>query len=141
MSADRQMVVLSLTYSHNGCRTNCLSIIRLCGTERLSLSKVSSLYRSRSKSIIRGPFSTVFVLPSSVSISLTSLSSSSGVYGVSTYAQDIQPHQLHRLTRAVKYLANTIDEKLLIFEIHWLCLVKRTSPYDINISLGQFITS
>lgn len=71
-------------YSQRGRKTNSRSSMLACGILRLSVWSTRSSYSRMSRSMDLGPFSTVFVLPMVLSISLSSLKRSSGERVVST---------------------------------------------------------
>lgn len=97
-----------------------------------------------SRSILRGPFSTVFCLPRCFSIDLTSCNSSRGVYPSALTCAKYTVVSVWRCKNGLErstYLADSVDKWILIHYIHGLSLIKCTRPPHFDASSGQFPTS
>jgi len=80
----------SPTYSARGLRTNSRSTMPRCGRVSRSWSRMTSPYRSISKSILRGPLSMIFFRPIDFSIACNSSKRAIGSKDVSTYKAPCQ---------------------------------------------------
>lgn len=87
-----------ISYSQRGLRTNSRSRILSCGMTRRLWSTCLSSYSKISRSIARGPFSTVFCLPRAVSMSLSLSSKTKGSKVVRTCGQH---HQFDASTKLI----------------------------------------
>ena len=102
-----------ITYSHRGFRTKPRSSILLWGMTRRSCSTTCLPYIKISRSMVRGPFSTVFILPRWSSICLRVSSNSNGPSELSTYKG--RCYWTSPRTLDSTHLTCAIDERLLVF--------------------------
>lgn len=120
------------THSHSGRRTNSRSRIKACGTVSRSLFTRLRPYVRISRSMFRGPLSIVFWRPRSFSMACKRFSSSMGSRLVSIFNALAQKLLKKKQQRSNAYLADAIQETILIFHIHGISLVQRAGLDNAN---------